>query len=101
MSPVELEVFKISSNEFCLHVTELKIIIIIELGLGIDPIIKLKLLTTSVFVPTASRKRVLLGVSIYHVGGGVWMYATQLSFVQHEKPSEEQLETSIYFITFK
>ena len=29
------------------------------------------------------------------------MCATQLSFMQHQKPNEEQLETSIDFIIFK
>ena len=40
-------------------------------------------------------------VSVYHVGGGVWMFATQLSFVQHEKTSADRLETTIDFITFE
>ena len=40
----------------------------------------------------------LLGVPIYPVGGGVRMFAPQLSFVQHEKPSADQ--TTIDFLNY-
>lgn len=49
------------------------------------------------FVQTASRKRVLLGVPVYHVGGGLRMFTTQLSFVQHGKTTADELDTTIDF----
>lgn len=68
-----------------------------RINLG-DPYLKIKQsIVFSVFFSTASRKRVLLGVPIYPVGGGVRMFAAQLPFVQHEKPSADQPETTIDF----
>ena len=42
----------------------------------------------------------LLRVPIYPVGGGVRMFAAQLPFVQHEKPSADQPETTIDFFNY-
>lgn len=45
----------------------------------------LKIKQKIVFFPTASTKKVVLAVSIYHVGGGLRMFTIQLLFVSSRR----------------